>query len=222
MGAAHLAAGLARVGVPVRLVTDAPCAGAVRAAARAAGLAEEAVRIAAADDVEAAVDGTVTHVVAVERPGPAADGVCRNMRGDDISAHTAPLDRLFGAGRIRIGIGDGGNELGMGRLDRGLVASSVPRGERIGCVVSCEQLIVAGTSNWGALALQVALALVRDDWRAALVSGLTPETDRRILAATVAEGPAVDGVLRRPALSVDGLAWETSADVLARLVAVLP
>ncbi len=41
------------------------------------------------------------------------------MRGTDISAYAAPLDRLFSAGPWRtIAIGDGGNEIGMGGVPR--------------------------------------------------------------------------------------------------------
>ncbi len=94
------------------------------------------------------------------------------------------------------------------------------RGELIGCVVDCDHLLVCGVSNWGALALQAALALVRPEWTEAMTSGLTPETDRRILAATVGDGPAVDGLLGRAALSVDGLSWEDNAEVLRRIAAV--
>ncbi len=226
VGAAQLAAALTRAGFPVRLVTDERCAGAVRAAARAAGCGEAPLDVLAVgghggvgnvlDAWDTAVP-TVSHVVAIERVGPAADGVCRNMRGEDVTPFTAPADRLFQPPRIRIGIGDGGNELGMGSLPRELVAESIPRGERIACTVACDHLLVCGISNWGANALVAALALLWDDRREALLDGLTEDVEREVLRATVEEGPAVDGVLRRQALSVDGLEWDEHARVLRRL-----
>ena len=59
----------------------------------------------------------ITHAMSIERCGRSADGAPRNMRGEDISAYTTPLDDLFSAGPWdTIAIGDGGNEIGMGRL----------------------------------------------------------------------------------------------------------
>ena len=78
-------------------------------------------------------------VIAIERCGPGADGRLRNMRGTDIRAHVAPLERLFSAGPWRtIAIGDGGNEIGMGVVPRPLLAEHVPLGEVIGCVVPAD------------------------------------------------------------------------------------
>ena len=82
------------------------------------------------------------------------------MRGVDVSPWTAPLDDLFLAGPwIRLAVGDGGNEIGMGKLPPGLIARTVPNGEKIACVTSCDQLVVAGVSNWGAYGLMAALAV---------------------------------------------------------------
>ena len=64
----------------------------------------------------------------------------------------APLDALFlrrRAGTVTIGIGDGGNEIGMGRV-RARVVRDVPNGAKIASVVRTDHLVVAGTSNWGA------------------------------------------------------------------------
>jgi hypothetical protein len=144
--------------------------------------------------------------IAIERCGKSADGMPRNMRGEDISADTAALDDLFLAGPWdTIAIGDGGNEIGMGALPPGLIARHVAHGERIACVTPARHLIVAGVSNWGAYALVAALAAWREDRRAALLACLDERLDRAILEATVARGPAVDGVSRRQTLTVDNL-----------------
>ena len=59
---------------------------------------------------------------------------------------------------VTIGIGDGGNEIGMGKvLER--VAVNVKHGSEIGCTVSCDYLITAGVSNWGGYALAKAIYL---------------------------------------------------------------
>jgi hypothetical protein len=64
---------------------------------------------------------------------------------------------------------------------------------------------VAGVSNWGAYALVGALAVIRDDWRDSLMEWLDATRDGAILEAMVNDGPAVDGVTRQRALTVDGM-----------------
>ncbi|MFU8875070.1 glutamate cyclase domain-containing protein [Micromonospora sp. SL4-19] len=222
IGAVQLAAALRALGGQVRLVTDAPCAPVVSAAI-AAGAPDVPLDVAPLtgyDQWAAKVlprYARLSHVIACERVGPATDGRPRNMRGEDIGAHTAPLDRLFTAGpAFRIGIGDGGNELGMGRLPAELLARVVDRGERIRCEVGCEALLVGGTSNWAAAALVGALALLRPEVTA-LRDLLRPEWSYDVLTAIVDHAGAVDGVRRRAEPSVDGLDWPAYAEPLARI-----
>jgi len=231
VGAALLAAGLERAGVRVRVVTDWPCMRAVGAALQAAGasparlldvvfLGGEAV--SALDARWAGEMPRVSHLVAIERVGPGWDGVPRSMHGLDLSASTAPLHRLFeDTSRVTIGIGDGGNEIGMGRLERELVAGTVELGRETHCRVGCDHLIVAGVSNWGAEALLVAIAALRPDLAPRLLDGLDPETARSVLEATVSKGGAVDGVTGRAEPSVDGLGAATHAAILAEMLALV-
>lgn len=51
-----------------------------------------------------------------------------------------------------ISIGDGGNEVGMGKVES-LVKAHVPNGEKICANTTCDHLLVADTSNYGAYAL---------------------------------------------------------------------
>ena len=54
-------------------------------------------------------------IVSIERPGVAADGRYYNMRGKDISDFLAKFDLFFNLCECpTIGVGDGGNEIGMG------------------------------------------------------------------------------------------------------------
>lgn len=219
VGAALLLRGLTDAGIPCRLATDALCAPACAASLRAAGLADMPLDQGPVDASSAAWQAAgITHVLAIERCGPSADGIPRNLRGEDVSDVTAPLDRLYLAGSwTRLAIGDGGNEIGMGSLPASVIAGSVKNGERIACRTPADHLIVAGVSNWGAWGLLAALALLRADWRAALLGALDPDLDAAVLAATVEHGPAVDGVTRTAGLTVDGLG---AAFHRAKLIAI--
>ena len=64
-------------------------------------------------------------------------------------------------------------------------------------------LIVAGVSNWGAYGLLAALAVLRKDWREQMLGCLDEMRDKAVLEATVVHGPAVDGVSRLRAMTVD-------------------
>jgi hypothetical protein len=159
-----------------------------------------------------------THLLAVERAGRALDGCYYNLRAEDISAHTDPLDEPFlaaaAAGMVTIGIGDGGNEIGMGRV-REHVARQVPQGERIGSTVETAHLIVSGVSNWGAYGLCGALSALTGR---NLLPGAEAATDavRRIVAAG-----AVDGLTHRNDPTVDALPLAESLALLARIGQVL-
>jgi hypothetical protein len=208
VGAAMLAGGLTRVGVPCRLITDQPCRAACAAALKGTDVPLDEVPLGGAVDASVAEwrQLGVSHALAIERCGRSADGAPRNMRGEDISAFTTPLDELFSAGPWqRLAIGDGGNEIGMGSLPASLIGAAVAHGETIACATPAEHLIVAGVSNWGAYALLGALAVLRNDWRPTLINCLDAARDEAILRAMVDDGPAVDGVSRQRTYTVDNL-----------------
>ena len=80
-------------------------------------------------------------VLSSERVGRAMDGGYYSMRGKNLSDRVSPFDDFFAQATAcldvtTIGIGDGGNELGMGKVyDQ--VTEHIPRGEKIACVVFC-------------------------------------------------------------------------------------
>src|SRR6266436_7463108 len=174
-----------------RVATDEPCRGACAAALAGAGVRDVPIDVVAigaplAPLIEIWCRAGITHAISIERCGRSADGVPRNMRGQDIGSYTAPLDDLFIAGPWdTIAIGDGGNEIGMGAISRSLIAGHVAHGETIACVTAARHLIVAGVSNWGAYALIGALAALREDWRRTLLACLDETVDRAVLEATV-------------------------------------
>ena len=224
LGAALLAGSLNSVGVACRLITDEPCRATCAAALQGSAIPLDVVPLGGPVGEAIALwrRHGVSHAVSIERCGRSADGMPRNMRGEDISAFTTPLDELFAAGPWqRIAIGDGGNEIGMGALPASLIAAAIAHGEAIACATSADHLIVAGVSNWGAYALIGALAVIREEWRAQLIRFLDPARDRTILRAMVNDGPAVDGVTRERNLTVDSLPIEVHHAKLRAIRAVV-
>jgi hypothetical protein len=224
VGTALLAASLAACGVAARVAVDSPCADAVRAAVAEAGGGVNVDEMGVVDRagiervIEAWRQAGVSHAIAIERCGIAADGRPRNMRGVDVSPWTAPLDDLFlGGSWQKLGVGDGGNEIGMGKLPAGLIAKHVPNGAQIACVTGCDHLVVAGVSNWGAYGLMAALALLRAEWSATIMRFLTAERDLAVTRAVVAEAGAVDGVTARREATVDGFGPEVHGALIEGL-----
>ena len=226
--AALLARSFRDAGIHHRLATDTICHAAVRTALDHAGAQATQLDAIPPDGDTAALIETwradnITWVLAIERCGPAADGIPRNMRGSDISAHVAPLENLFTAGPWQtIGIGDGGNEIGMGRIPRPLIEGHVPHGARIGCVIPADHLITAGVSHWGAYALLAALSTLRPSWASAMLGALDPALDQAILQAMVENGPAVDGVTLMREPTIDGQQMSQHYAVLTAIRACLP
>lgn len=142
-----------------------------------------------------------THMVAIERPGRARDGEYRSARGRSLTEWNGALDELFLAAPARIvtvGVGDGGNEIGMGAV-RARVARAGGLFPRIASVVKVKHLVVAGVSNWGAYGIVAELG--RLTGRSLLHTG---EEEQAMVQACVDAG-AVDGLTFRPEATVDGL-----------------
>jgi hypothetical protein len=157
-------------------------------------------------------------VIALENPGMNEKGVYHSGRGVDISdwvAHTAHLFRQAkDQGILSIGVGDAGNELGMGVI-QDYIKRKVPFGSK--CICPCEAgiadstatdyLMVATASNWAAPGLAAVLGVMLENPH--ILHSV--EEEARILnaAATAGAGnisgfaePAVDGIAHKVHLSM--------------------
>jgi hypothetical protein len=159
-------------------------------------------------------------VIAVEKLGPNARGVVHTMRGEDVTAVQARAEVLFAMARRRgiltVGVGDRGNEIGMGGLLASDQRCGCGCGGSIACAVAADRPVVSLTSNWGSYA--VAAALAGRTRRHHLLHRAPSEG--RMLRAIVRAG-ARDGVTRRPALTVDGGSLALQAAMVAALHAFL-
>lgn len=140
-------------------------------------------------------------VIFIERVGPASDGYPRNMRGINILEWTAPLSRLASLGLHTIGIGDGGNEIGMGHIESYAIEDIVDHGDEIACTVPTQELIVAGCSNWGGHAFVCSLYAMGHRE----VAGLLDEQWHRGVLANITAAGGLDGVKLVNIPTVDGL-----------------
>ena len=228
LGALFLARALVPLGIPVVLATDAFCVRAFETGLAECGLRDRVPIVTLPTFTDAATmsdadyanhvlgEMSITHRIAIERVGPNHDGRCLTMRGRDITDRMSPAQRIFKPGGIvTIGIGDGGNEIGMGKIAPEIIARNIANGDAIACRTATDHLIVTGVSNWGGYALAAGVAHLR---RVSLAGELfDPDRERAILERMVAAGPLVDGVTGQPSATVDGLTWEQYADVLVRI-----
>jgi D-glutamate cyclase len=137
--------------------------------------------------------------------------VCHNMRGQSINGNTAKTHRLFE--RIRqhhlpittVGIGDGGNEIGMGGYAWELLVEAIgsqPAG-RIACRIATDFALLAGVSDWGAYALALAVCRLRGP--AEIGREWVSACQRELIEAMVKKAGAVDGLRLQSEATVDGL-----------------
>jgi hypothetical protein len=145
------------------------------------------------------------------------------MRGAVIDLCTAPIHRLFEAAATRrpdvktIGIADGGNEIGMGGVAWEVLRQAIALGPagQIACRIATDYLVLAGISNWGAYALAVSVAILRN--RADLIATWNADSQRKLIESLVRDAGAVDGVSGLNQTTVDGLPLE---DYLQTLTAI--
>ena len=148
-------------------------------------------------------------LISIERCGRNQDDAYLNMRSRDISPYTARLDYLFDGSVPSVGIGDGGNEIGMGNLLE--VIPSVDSLPDTPAVATVDRLIIASVSNWGGYGLVAALSRL-------VGKNLLPsvEHETRMIEGMVTAG-AVDGTTGDAVPTVDNFNTDENGALLARL-----
>ncbi|MBN2011647.1 DUF4392 domain-containing protein [candidate division KSB1 bacterium] len=142
-----------------------------------------------------------------------------NMWSKDITRYVAPLHWWFKQKTdsvFTIGIGDGGNEIGMGSIPWHVIQQNIKNGGVIACRVPTDATIVAGVSNWGGYALAAAMAINMNQPQAFL-DHVTEMSETALLEWYASTGVAVDGVHKRPNMTVDGLPWDVHLSVIREM-----
>lgn len=208
LGAFALAKALIKLGYEPVIITDKYCQGFFELA----DLTVEYVALNASQaDLEKILEKyQPVGLMAIERCGTNIAGDYANMSGKSVAAETAPIDLLFDMafGRVpTVGIGDGGNEIGMGNVQDAIVKelSLVP------CRTKVDNLVIATVSNWGGYGLVAALSVeVGQDLLP------TYAEIEEYLTKIVALG-SIDGVLKQHVLSADGFGLDIEKEILDSL-----
>lgn len=150
-------------------------------------------------------------LVSVERCGRAQNKLYYNMRGEDISEYTGKIDYLFDSTKS-IGIGDGGNEIGMGNVYNE-VKKVVLHGEVIASVVKTTHLIISSVSNWGVYGLLGYLSRITGE--------MLLKKEDKILKNVVRAG-AIDSSCRKGELKVDGFSLEETHRIIENVLNEIP
>jgi hypothetical protein len=162
-------------------------------------------------------------VVAIEKAGPNAQGIYHMVGGTDITDTCAKGEAVFAEatarGLLRIGIGDRGNELGMGPIAQ-LTRKILPFGQDCKCPchggvadeTAADLAVPAVISNWGAYGIVACLAVLKE--RPDLLH--SAEMERRLLETAISAG-TIDGMSGTARLAVDGIGLETSVGIVELL-----
>ena len=148
-------------------------------------------------------------LISIERCGRTREDTYLNMRYVDISAHTARLDYLFDSDIPSVGIGDGGNEIGMGNLAE--VIPTVDSLPDYPAVNQVDRLVIASVSNWGGYGLVAALSKIT---RKNLLPSVESET---AMLHGMIESGVVDGTTGDAVPTVDNFSADENGALLARL-----
>jgi hypothetical protein len=176
-GAAVLALKLEQIGHTVTIWTDPEAAPPIEGVLEYLGAKATVGRLLRpADPVQQdAIVAESDVLMAIERLGGNVNGQLYGITGQSRVAFRANVDRIFteaqAQGKTTIAIGDGGNEVGFGKVHEAILAA-IPdhnKAEVTACgggvlsVVATDILVFATSSNIGAYAVCGALAMLRRD-----------------------------------------------------------
>lgn len=130
-------------------------------------------------------------IIAIERPGPDSGGVFRNIKGVDISPFCAGIEHFWSSTAFKIAIGDGGNELGMGKL-----ADMLDDGRPV-CSIGADITLLGSTSDFATWCLVATLEIITGR------QFLPDFQDLRQFLQRLSDIGIVDGITGKPDISID-------------------
>ena len=159
-------------------------------------------------------------MVSIERQGRTERGTYHYGRGEEnIPSLMAKIDELFeratAQGVFTVGIGDGGNELGMANIGP-IIREKLPFGDKLVPSAKVSLLVAATVSNFGAYGIEACLAALTSN-QSVLHS---PAQELALIDACVRAG-AVDGVTGFIEPYVDALPAEVCSGITSMLHAIV-
>lgn len=154
-------------------------------------------------------------LIAVELPGANAQGRYYNVTAREVPSELViKADLLFEEARRRgiatIGVGDGGNELGMGNVKEA-IAAHLAEGEKVAPATEVDVLVASCISNWGACGLAAAVHALTgrpEGW---------PDIDVIRITDRLADAGAIDGLTAYVDPKNDGTSHEANRGLMQLL-----
>ena len=212
MGAAVLGRALERLGKSPLIATDWRC----RSVVSAASAALRGPKVFVASKGRQLLSFGTDLLVFIERPGRARDGRYYNMRGLDITDSVEPLDDVVsligevGCKAKVLGIGDGGNEAGMGNFLQDLALLLPEYGRGLSAVRS-DAPVACDVSNWGAYGLVALMSCITGRFL------LHDAGEELQMVMSMLDAGAVDGKTLERGPFVDGLHLSKNGEVISAL-----
>jgi hypothetical protein len=154
-------------------------------------------------------------LIAIEKNGPNKDGRYSMVNGSDNSDCVAKAAKLFDEAKKRkvltIGIGDRGNEIGLGTIAE-VPRRILPYGEKATDSTIVDVVVTAAISNWGASGIAAVLAAILN--KPDVLHDTSTET--RMLHRCIEAG-GVDGFNCCPVPITDGMSESTQVAICALL-----
>ena len=148
-------------------------------------------------------------IISIERCGFDETFSYRNMHGVDFSDYNAKIDYLFTNEINSVGIGDGGNEIGMGNFINKIIET--PTLVKYPSITKTTFSIIASVSNWGGYGLVAALSKI-------VGKNLLISVEEEIeLINTLVDLGAVDGFSGESKYKVDGFNLHDNSFALVNL-----
>lgn len=162
-------------------------------------------------------------IIAIEKPGKNSKGEYHTMKGLNISQFHMKIEPLIDEanrqGVLTIGIGDGGNEIGMGNI-KDAVEKYVPYAKICQCPckggTAAESkvglLVTASVSNWGAYGIEACIEVITE--KEGVLHG--PQLEEAMLKSLFEAG-AVDGASCQNKPLVDGIPHQIHSSIVSML-----
>jgi len=172
-------------------------------------------------------DDSPSAVISIERPGWNEKELYHNSSGFDISHLNAHFDHFYQEAKNRnvltIGIGDGGNELGMGNIKE-TVKEIVPHGAKCQCPCGAgiaasnksDAIIATTVSNWGGYGIGASLAALTGNFEVLHDRDLEIRVSRKC-----ADEGGLDGVVGYPMPGADGITETVTGGVVDLLASIV-